>query len=169
MNSIRHCAILLLVMAPLTSAQAPQSPELKELQPLAGAWTCTGESKQPKPAQQAGEMECRWEKKGRILICEQQMQGATPSSAVWAYAFDPIGKVVTATDLQSSGFASVFSGTAQGGKLDLSREGVWNGKPARYEFHATMLSGGASMSFEWRRLVGGGSWVVYFDGTCTKR
>jgi hypothetical protein len=166
---INKLSVLFLVVAPLAWTQTPQSPELKQLQPMAGQWTCAGETKTEPIIKLTGAMECSWEKTGKILICQTQEQvGSTSMSFVGAYAYDAAAKVYVIAEMSSIGFPNIYSGSLQNGKWGFAREGVWWGKAARYEISVTFGSA-ETQTFASRRSVAGGPWVVTSEGKCTKR
>ena len=112
--------------------------------------------------------QCGWLKGGFVLECRGYATAPNEGEIGSIYGFSTVEKAYTAYSYTSTGAApSVYKGQRAGTTWTYTREGTFEGKPAKYE-SATNEASASKFSIQVRRAVEGGSWTVTQEGSCTK-
>lgn len=171
---ISAVCVLLLIVASVAAAQAPQvpkpGPEVKRLQYYVGTWTTVFELK-PGPMGSGGKTTAvdrsQWMPGGFFVETRTEgngTMGVLKGLAIMGY--DAVEKVYTYDAFNNFGEADHFKGTVQGDTWTWNSEGMMSGKPTKMRFTAKEVSPTMyTMKFE---IAADSDWTTVMEGKATK-
>jgi hypothetical protein len=164
-------AVVLVILAGVVAAQAPQmpkpGPEVKRLQYYAGTWHSEYEMKMAPGGKMTGTDHSEMMAGGFFLLTHTEGKGSMGElKEVAVMGYDPLEKLYTYDAFNSFGEAEHFKGTVQGDTWTWTSKGNFGGKPTDMRFTAKEVSPTQyTMKLE---VATGSGWTTVMEGKATK-